>query len=287
MYRTDDGVVAILKDPVRRSDAAAVRRLEKKYAVAGVTRVGIVTLNAAGSRFARELHHKNVHCFCDIDSTLTRGDGVIGRGIRSTFSRMKADNMRIYLASGRSISQLGKAMRKFATEEYGIAENGGIILGLGDDGEIAVGSRDEPDRLDGYLKSNCPGVREDIPQGMRKTERIYTKSALPRRKLDAYVKKSGARVEIHEGKSSYHVSKRKVNKGTAVARLTSELHFGELDTVVAVGDADMDAPMFREAAVSFAVGNSSPLAKSAASVVLENDYDKGIAEMHSVLRDAM
>ena len=45
---------------------------------------------------------------------------------------------------------------------------------------------------------------------------------------------------------TYHISKRGVNKGTAIEYLTSELNLdSKIHYHVAVGDSDLDMPMFR------------------------------------------
>ena len=280
VYDAGTNIVVHLNDPLLINEPKIIKKLEKKYKIAGIKEV--IVSPVKGSK--GEIRHKNFHCFFDIDSTLTRGNGVINKRIREIFDKMKNDNMRIYLVSGRSIPQIIKDMNEFETEPYGIAENGGIIIGIGSKGEFQFGDRQEPDILDAYLKSNCPKIKEDIKQGFRKTERIYLQT-ISRTNLGNYITKSKAKIDVHASKNSYHVCKKNVNKGTAVEKFTCDMKFGPNDIIIAVGDADMDVPMLKNAEVGFAVGNASTAAIKAAHIPLTYEHDKGIKEMYEKLQE--
>ncbi len=247
--------------------------------MAGVKKVIVTVVHDESTRGIRD---KSLHCFFDIDGTLTRGSSIINRKIRTIFGRMKkASGMRIYFASGRSIPRLEKDMKSFQTEPYGIAENGGVIIGLGS--EETPGDRTQPDVLNSYILRNCRTVREDIDQGFRKTERIYLQESVSRRQMNGYVRKSKAKVDIHPSKNSYHVSAKGINKGSAIEKLTTEMRFGPDDFVVVVGDADMDVPMLQASDLGLAVGNASSAVISEADIALTGKHEKGIAEMYGEL----
>lgn len=287
---TGDHIVFTLKNPLLINDKITITKIEKKYGgVPGVKKVIVSPVKDNQSELTNQVKHKNFHCFFDIDSTLTKGDGVINKKIRVIFDKMKNDNgMRIYFVSGRSIPQIIKNMDEFDTEPYGIAENGGVIIGVGINGELVFGDRTEPDVLDAYIKSHCPEIKEDIRQGYRKTERIYLQtSKITEKKFCDYVKKSNAIVGFQSSINSYHISKKNINKGTAVDKLTCELRFGPNDITIAVGDADMDESMIKNAEVGFAVGNATAKAWVAADIPLTYEHDKGIEEMYNKLLELM
>lgn len=284
VYDAGNNLVVHLNNSLSIDNKQAVRKIEKKYKLLGIKTV-IVSPVKVIPESPINIQYKNLHCFFDIDSTLTKGNGVINKRIREIFEDMKNNNnMRIYFVSGRNIPQIRKDMTEFDTEPYSIAENGGVLIGVGRDGDLLFGDRKEPDAADIYLKSRCPNIKEDIGQGFRKTERIYLQtSKVSRKKFDEYVTKSKAKVEVQASKNSYHVSKKAINKGSAVEKLTCELRFGRNDIVVAVGDADMDESMIKNAQIGFAVGNASPAALKAADVQLTYEHDKGIKEMYDEL----
>lgn len=274
-----ENIVVHLKVPVTSDEKRKIQNFQKKYGMAGVK---TVTVSTMPDKSKNRIRNKSLHCFFDMGGTLTRGHATINRKIRSVFDKMKkCHDMRIYFASGRSIPQLTKDMGSFRTEPYGIAENGGIIIGLGD--KETFGDRTQPDVLHGYILDKRPKVHEDIDQGYRKTERIYLQKSVSKRRMDGYIKKSKAEVDLHPSKNSYHVSARGVNKGSAIENLATEMRFGPNDFVVAIGDADMDVPMLRASDLGFAIGNASPEVIRAADIPLTGEHEKGIAEMYGEL----
>lgn len=279
VYDAGENIVVHLKEFVVNRQEQKIKNLYKKYNIAGVKKV---TVTVVSDKSAIKIRGKNLHCFFDIDGTLTRGSGIINRKIRTIFGKMKKDHgMRIYFASGRSIPRLAKDMESFGTEPYGIAENGGIILGLINN--ETFGDRTQPDVLDSYMRRNCPKVREDIDQDYRKTERIYLQESISRKQMSEYVKKSKAKVDVHPSKNSYHVSAKGINKGTAIEAFAAEMRFGPDDFIVAIGDADMDLPMLDASDLGFAVGNASHAMIDRADISLAEEHDKGIAGMYGEL----
>ena len=160
-----------------------------------------------------------------------------------------------------------------------IAENGGIMILALPSERIKLGDRSDPDEVLHYMKVNCRRVREDVSQPMQITERIFRKN-VPESKFKEYVKMSKANVDVLSSKTSYHVTMRGVNKGSALEKLKAHLEFGEYDVAVGVGDSDLDVPMFEKSDWSFAVHNASRRAKKTATTVLEGSYGDGVAEIY-------
>ena len=127
------------------------------------------------------------------------------------------------------------------------------------------------------MKTKCRKIKEDIRQGMRLTERIFL-ATINEEKFRKYVEKSKAKVDILAGKNSYHVTKKKIDKGFALEKLKAKIRFGKNDIIIGVGDSDLDIPLFKEADYSFIVGNGSKKAKKYA-VNLKGNYVDGIKEI--------
>ncbi len=86
-------------------------------------------------------------------------------------------------------------------------------------------------------------------------------------------------MDVLASKNAYHVTKKHINKGSALERLRTELRFGDYDIIVGVGDSDLDISLFKESDYKFAVGNASPDAKKAATP-LKGNYVDGVVEMY-------
>lgn len=241
--------------------------------------VAEATVIGMPGEFADTTFRNALHFFFDVDSTLTEGNSLILNKVRKTFKKMAQDGHRIYLVSGRHADQIRMDAETLGVEAMGIAENGGIMTVVSPSERIKLGDRSEPDEVLRYMKVNCRKVREDVSQPMRITERIFRKN-VPESQFMKYVRKSKANVDVLSSKTSYHVTKRGVNKGSALEKMKAHLEFGEYDVVVGVGDSDLDVPMFEKSDWSFAVHNASRRAKKAATVVLEGSYGDGVAEIY-------
>lgn len=255
--------------------ASRTNRIVEKYRL--LSQVSKVTVLGTPDELHAIMRNAAAHFFFDIDSTLTSGNAVIQNRAHNTIRKMIHDGHRIYLASGRHSEDVRIDTKSIGAERFGIAENGGILTTPSKD--TLLGDRTEPDKVMHYMKRNRIGAREDIPSGIRLTERIYYND-MPEAEFIKHVKKSGAKIEVLASKTSYHVAKRGVNKGTALEKLRSDLMLSEHDIVVSVGDSDLDVPMFKVSDWSFAVNNASPRAKKSAKIVLDGDYSYGVAEMY-------
>ena len=253
------------------ANQASVTRLENKFKqIRGVLRVTPVLphLNVEDVSLRESFRTNRCVMFFDIDSTLTQGKpGTIHHKIKPIFQKIKDKGINIFLATGRSMPDLADIVRKYPVQRYAIAENGGIILGFGSDNYIEFGDKKEPDKVLNYIRVKY-GTPEDMDQGTRLTEVIFLTGDISKKRLDKAIKTTRAKVDVHTSKNSYHISKRGINKGTAMLELCTRLHFDN-QMVIAIGDADMDIPMFKKADYSFAVGNASPNAKKAAKKVLK------------------
>ena len=254
----------------------AINQLQKKFQC--LDNIVQVSINQPNKDFKKNISTKHCHFIFDVDSTLTTGRGTIQHKVRDIFNDMKDDGHRIYLASGRSMEQLRQDIMNFKTEQYGIAENGGILLGFGKDGYLVIGDRTNPDKISVYMKQKCKKIKEDIEQGMRLTEKIF-KATVPEPTFLKYVKRSKIKVNVLASKNSYHVAQDKVNKGFALEKLKTKLRFGFSDLVIGIGDSGLDIPLLEESDYGFVVGNASQKAKGA-GIVLGKSYADGVKEMY-------
>lgn len=274
-------IVDIDKTPKGRSGRT---RLEAKFkGISGVLRAELVSPHVrADIKLKEALRTNSCGIFFDIDGTLTQGDpGTVNHKIKHMFDKIVDKGIRIFFVTGRSMPDLSDLMRDYKIGRYAIAENGGLLLGFGPDGYVEFGDRKEPDKVLEYLQVKY-GTPEDMRQDMRLTEVIFLKKDVTVRRLETAVKAQKASVDIHASKNSYHVSKKGINKGTAMLELCRRIRFGNR-MMISVGDADMDIPMLEKADYSFAVGNASPGAKKAANRVLRGRYEKGIEEIFNLI----
>lgn len=220
------------------------------------------------------------------DSTLTHpGIKELDRGVKRIFEKLRQQKCSVYFCTGRSDHEVRNLMQMYKTDDYGIAENGGIIINSTLPA-CKFGDRAEPDKLITHMNGHHIPYNFDPDQQTRKTEYVIVKDSIGKNLLEKAIVESGAHVEIHESKNTYHISKTGVNKRTAVEYLTGQKELGldrEAHLIVAVGDSELDIPMFRHADCSYAVGNADSNVKNEATVCLSSNAPKAVAEIYDHL----
>lgn len=170
-------------------------------------------------------------------------------------------------------------------QDHAIAENGGIILhGFAPGSEQRFGSKDEPTKVRDFLFENNDGVKLDMNQGIRITEIIILKSkTLTKQNIDYAIKQTKADAQVLASKTSFHISKKGINKGTAIDELAAFLELGD-EITVAVGDSELDIPMFEVTDRGFAPSNASIEIKDMKKnrpTIMSKEYFEGVIEMYN------
>lgn len=206
------------------------------------------------------------HIFFDIDSTLTENHvDTIDWRVRSWFKKFQEQDCLLYFCSGRAYQDIGKLTTSYGLGYYGIAENGGIILGIGHESTgYKYGNISEPNKLLQYLNGNGVPFKIDAKQSNRKTEVVLVLKSISESVLKKAIAKSGANVEYTKSARAYHITKEKVNKGTAINYLIGtelELDRG-LVKIVGMGDSGLDAKMFCTCDEGYVVKSGTDEAKN-------------------------
>lgn len=209
-------------------------------------------ISLAGKKFKRisgASTNKILHIFFDIDSTLTpKGVSTVDWNVRSIFDKFNEQGCNLYFCTGRSYQEVIDLTESYEFgHPYGIAENGGIIVGIGGARHPhEYGHSNEPLKLVQYMLSKNIRFKEDKKQKARKTEFVIDLKSISENALKSAIKASGVRVEYHKSKRAYHIMEEKVNKGTAIGYLLSkELKLNpDVCKIVGMGDSGLDIKMF-------------------------------------------
>lgn len=187
----------------------------------------------------------------------------------------------VYAATGRSLYDLTNLIRKNSIQSNSIAENGGIILGFTETGYLEWGNKDEPRKVLQYLKSKYK-KKEDMKQGERITEVIFLQKDVTEDQLNEAIETTDAKVKIHKSQNSYHISAKNIDKGSAILELANRMKWGN-SYKIAVGDSQLDVPMFEVCEYSFAPKNCDKHARSACSQLLCSRYEKCLEEIYDLI----
>jgi len=244
-------------------------------------------LDTEKEKHRRKKHSKILHLFFDIDSTLTHtGVKTINKEVKSVFEDFKTHGCRIYFCTGRSVKDVKDLNEKYELGDYGIAEGGGIIIGVGSSnlGYHRFGKRTEPDKFITYLNQNEIPYEEDSNQSNRLSEWVLRSKSIGKMVLRRAIGNSRAKVEPHFTKNTIHITGSGINKGTAINFLASDVL--ELDSkthyTIGVGDSDLDIEMFNHCDESYAVGNDKKIRRHA-RYRLKKMPPKSVSELYNRL----
>jgi HAD superfamily hydrolase (TIGR01484 family) len=206
--------------------------------------------------------NKLFHIFFDIDSTLTHnGMKTIDWRIRNVFDKFHEQNCTLYFCTGRNYQQVIDLTDGYQLgHPYGIAENGGVIVGIGGTAKpYEYGKINEPRKLIHYMDNSEIRYKLDKEQKNRKTEYCIALDSIDEGDLKNAIRDSNAKVEYHKSKRAYHIMQENVNKGTSIIHLVSdELKLdSDTDEVIGMGDSGLDIKMFEYCDRGYLVSNAS------------------------------
>lgn len=225
------------------------------------------------------------HIFFDVDSTLThQGIETPGTRVRDVFDDLIQAECRLYFCTGRALSDVRNLMRRYdIRHDYSIAEGGGILIeGIKDYTEI--GDRYNVDKFMHYMRSHGIRYREDLNQMNRITEFVILKKGISEKVLQNAITNSNINVEYHASNNAYHISKKGINKGTAVRKIKERLRLEtRYHKFIGMGDSDLDLPMFAECDDCYIVNGSTLCDKSTNCYQLSTHAPDAIEELRDLL----
>lgn len=198
--------------------------------------------------------NKHYNVFVDIDSTVTDSHrGNINRNVSHIFAKMRDQNTSVFFCTGRSDKTVRELIKLYHTSEYGIAEAGGIVVGATSE---RYGDITEPDKFIKYLIDHDISYKLDGNQLDRKTEYVIKSASVDEVEFKVVLKKFESVIECHQTKNTMHITAKGVNKGTAIDYLMGADNLNknpDINILVAVGDSELDFPMFQRCNIAYLV----------------------------------
>ena len=210
----------------------------------------------------------------DIDGTLTDKELHLNPPVVASLQRLEAHGLPVTLATANAMP-VGWALRTYmGVTGPLIAENGGVIM-IRDEIEV-LGNRKLALEAFGELRRRFPGVEESFTNRFRSVG-VSMRATGDYAVLNQFVAEHFPELRLMNSTYNYHLIDATISKGVALAKVAKLLKI-DLRKVVALGDSDVDIPMFEIAGFSVAVGNASNEAKRSASRVTDASYGEGFVE---------
>lgn len=219
----------------------------------------------------------------DVDGTLTDENGVLDLKALEKLREVKSKlGVKIVLASGNAYPVLMGLARYIGGIDLIIAENG-AIMGFEDRIEIigdkSIGEearRIVIEELSDILIESWQCKYRIVDFSFKRRGNIDWEYAYKRTLEIVGRKLPNARISFSG--VAIHIGDKRVNKGVALKRVM-EIFGLNRDSILAIGDSDVDVEMLMEAGIGVAVANSSRRAMEAAKIITNGAYGNGFIEI--------
>jgi len=218
---------------------------------------------------------KQITFAVDIDGTITEnGGGRIHLDALTALRHLKNIGHNVIFVSGRS-SVEGYLLSIFGgTTNIAVGENGGCITN-GPNAHKLLGNKLDCLKAYEFLKSKIENIQEKsvFP---RLTEVVLERTF----NLDfakKIVLENNLNVGLSDSQYAFHINSRGINKGRGFEEVMKMLSITKND-VIAIGDSETDIPLFKMAKTSVALGNSSEIVKSQATMSVSAKSGDGVIE---------
>jgi len=233
-----------------------------------------------------------IYLVTDVDGTITVGGREVDLEAVSCIRMLERRGVKVILASGNSYPVLMGLKLYLGVSGPVIAENGGVI-GSGKELKVIGDGRRSRSALGLVLKKFEGEIYESWQNRFRFSDyAVHVKSPSRRESLIANIRRlledNGFHdVEVVDSKVALHIHTIGVSKGNGLRTLMEELGIGP-ESVIAVGDSEVDLSMFEIAGYKVAVGNADPKLKEAADYVTKEREGTGFVEaVRALLRKGL
>lgn len=210
----------------------------------------------------------------DIDGTITEDGGVINLDAAYALRWLNKMGYKVIFVSGRSAWEVLALSVYMGTTRVAVGENGGVVA---------------TSPIDMFLLADISHSMMAYDHLSKKIKNVKKKKVFPRltevvlernfnlnegRKI---LDESGLPVTIHDSKYGYHLSHRAVSKASGLKIAAKSLGL-DVSQIIAIGDSDIDIPMFEVCGYSVALGNAPENVKKKADFSVNVSMGEGFLE---------
>lgn len=210
----------------------------------------------------------------DVDGTITEDGGMVNLEAAYALRWLERLGYRVILVSGRSAWEALTLSIFLGTTRVVVGENGGVVAYSPLDLVLLADISHSLTAYD-YLSKKIPKVRKKLVFP-RFTEVVLQRTfdVNEGRKI---LSEGGLPVTLYDSKYGYHLTHELVNKGRGL-RVAAK-HLGlNTQQMIAIGDSEIDIPMFSVCGYSIALGNAADDVKEKAQFSVVHSMGYGLVE---------
>jgi phosphoglycolate phosphatase len=211
----------------------------------------------------------------DIDGTLTEnGGGMIHLPALESLRYLERLGYKIIYVSGRSSVEAYILAVFGGTTKIAIGENGGAVT-LSPQEHILLANKEKC--LKGYeiLKKNIDGVKIK-PVFNRLTEIVLLRT-FDITEGQKILNEHNLNLNLSDSRYAFHINERGIDKATGLRKVLDILEVAPAETV-AIGDSQMDIPLFDLCGYSIALNHAEEYVKTKAKYVVAGKEGEGLVD---------
>lgn len=216
----------------------------------------------------------------DIDGTITEnGGGRINLEALGALRHLTLMGHDVIFVTGRSSIEAFLLSVFGGTTKVAVGENGGCIT-TGPKEHLILGDIKQCKNVLNILQKEISNVAEK-PVFPRMTEVVLERTFDLNEAKKILVEKN-IDVNLSDSQYAYHINSPGIDKGRGFQEIMKNKSIDKND-VIAIGDSETDLSLFKLAQISVALGNSSDVVKSQATITVSGKAGDGVIEALDLL----
>ncbi len=217
----------------------------------------------------------------DIDGTITDEKRQLDVNAIEPIRSAEASGIKICLATGNILCFARTAAVLLGTSGPLIAEDGGIVFDQSSEKEYLLGDSKELNKAVKILEEEFGDIQHTATSNRRRAGRTLERT-FNAEEATKILKAKGLGITAVDSGFAIHIRNPNINKGEALKKVAEILNCSASE-IAAIGDAQNDIEMLKEAGKSFTPANADQKAKEASNHTTKESYGKGVEEAIKII----
>ncbi|MGQ9720438.1 MAG: phosphoglycolate phosphatase [Candidatus Jordarchaeum sp.] len=213
----------------------------------------------------------------DVDGTLTSPQNRLHLPAVEAIRKLEDQGIHVVFCSGNIMCSLLTLEFYLGISGPIIAENGGVVMKLGWDKPIILGSKEQPLKALKVLKETFGDRIMEVGDQFYRFTDIAIRRTIDRENLVKTMKENNVEINVLDSGYALHLCDPQVHKAIGVRKAVEKLGYKSED-VLGIGDGQNDIELLQEVGYGIALNNAPQVLKNVADYVTEKSFGEGFIE---------
>lgn len=222
--------------------------------------------------------HREFHVLVtDVDGTLTSPQNRLHLPAVEAIRKLEEKGIHVVLCSGNILCSLLTLGFYLGTSGPVVAENGGVVMKLGWEAPIILGSKEIPLKAFKILREKFgERIKEAGDQFYRFTD-VAIRRTIDRETIVNTLNECGIKINVLDSGYAIHLCDINVHKAIGVKKAVETLGY-KSEEALGIGDGQNDIELLQEVGYGIALNNAPQILKNVADYVTGKSYGEGFVE---------